>query len=108
MFRTFNTTSTSNVRRYDTSQDQIRNEINTLRHNMHDLCTRTSTNFDCNKFLTSDTGDKMVIANSGSVGVPVEFVNTNKINSDRLLVESVPLRETRLNRNKYGECVVQQ
>jgi Protein of unknown function (DUF2576) len=107
MFRTFNTTSTSNVRRYDNSQDQIRNEINTLRYNMHDLCTRTSTNFDCNKFLT---GDKMVITNSG-VGGPVkavEFVNTNKNNSDRLLVETVPLKETRLNRNKYGECVVQQ
>lgn len=113
MFRTLRTPNALNVRHYDYDQDHVRNELNTLRHNMHELCTRTMTNFDCNRFLPSNDSiiNNKLLTNTGSVPLKnIEYVNlsNNKKNrTDNLLVESVPLREVRVNNNhiKYGECI---
>lgn len=41
----------------DYDSDQLRRELNSLRRNVHELCMRTLTGFDCNRFL--DNVDKI-------------------------------------------------
>jgi hypothetical protein len=36
---------------HDYDREQIRRDLNSLRHNVHELCTRSTTGFDCNRIL---------------------------------------------------------
>lgn len=40
----------------DYDREQLRRELNSLRRSVHELCTRSATGFDCNRFL--DAGDR--------------------------------------------------
>ncbi|ABS76416.1 unknown [Antheraea pernyi nucleopolyhedrovirus] len=40
----------------DYDREQLRRELNSLRRSVHELCTRSATGFDCNRFL--DGADK--------------------------------------------------
>ncbi|USC25990.1 hypothetical protein [Palpita vitrealis nucleopolyhedrovirus] len=77
-------TSTSQ-RDYDTVQ--MKHELNSLRRNLHDLCARSNTSFDCNKFLRTDDVTTSTIATIAS---------KNTINpSDTVLIQQTqPIRET--------------
>ncbi|AKN81015.1 hypothetical protein [Lonomia obliqua multiple nucleopolyhedrovirus] len=110
-----------NARHYDYDRDQLKRDINNLRHNMHDLCTRTSTNFDCSKFLRNDntvTAAVMtkplppIIDNIGSNVLAAESGLRAMPKPDRVVLETVPLVKevvyTNRNNNnnlKYGECI---
>lgn len=68
MYR-LNNAETSVASAYE--QKMTRRDLTNLRHNMHDMCTRSNTNFDCSKFLRDD-----VTVSSTSNGV---LVNTGGI-----------------------------
>ncbi|ABM05441.1 Mv-ORF125 peptide [Maruca vitrata nucleopolyhedrovirus] len=81
----------------DYDRDQIKREINSLRRNVHDLCTRSGTSFDCNKFLRSDDMSSVVTT------IAPKKTITEYVGDKTLLVESAPLvRDV----EKYGNCVV--
>jgi hypothetical protein len=104
MFRTLRTTSTPNVRPYDNDHDIVRNDLNTLRYDLHELCTKTMTNFDCNRFLLpNDFTNNRTGARDGGNNLNTSMFD-NKKNKTDLLVESVPLRNVRVTNNRYGEC----
>ena len=46
----------------DSDQNQLRRDLNSLRRNVHELCTRSATGFDCNRFL--DSTDRRFIDNT--------------------------------------------
>ncbi|AGA16161.1 hypothetical protein [Thysanoplusia orichalcea nucleopolyhedrovirus] len=101
------TTVVASQHNYD--PDQIKRELNSLRRNVHDLCTRSGTSFDCNRFLRSEDMTSVIIAPAKTT---TDYVKTTEYaggdvktikSFDRPLVESAPLvREAA----KYGECVV--
>ncbi|AAN28124.1 hypothetical protein QKT50_gp003 [Rachiplusia ou multiple nucleopolyhedrovirus] len=93
---------------HDYDRDQIKRELNSLRRNVHDLCTRSGTSFDCNKFLRSDDMTPVVttITPKRTADYKItEYVGDVKTikPSDRPLVESGPLMREAA---KYGECIV--
>nr|ALR71223.1 hypothetical protein AGNV_165 [Anticarsia gemmatalis multiple nucleopolyhedrovirus] len=43
------------VSNHDYDREQIRRELNSLRRSVHELCTRSTTGFDCNRILESSS-----------------------------------------------------
>ncbi|AAK85569.1 hypothetical protein [Epiphyas postvittana nucleopolyhedrovirus] len=40
---------------HDYDREQLKRDINSLRHSVHELCKRSTTGFDCNRLLESST-----------------------------------------------------
>lgn len=52
----------------DYDRDQIRRDLNSLRRNMHELCTRSTTGFDCSRFLDgTDKPTQPIIVKTATV-----------------------------------------
>nr|WRK23808.1 hypothetical protein [Bombyx mori nucleopolyhedrovirus] len=93
---------------HDYDRDQIKRELNSLRRSVHDMCTRSGTSFDCNKFLRSDDMTPVVttITPKRTADYKItEYVSDVKTvkPSNRPLVESGPLVQEVA---KYGRCTV--
>ncbi|QDL57002.1 hypothetical protein QKQ66_gp150 [Dione juno nucleopolyhedrovirus] len=64
-------TKSAAVMAADYDRDQIRRDLNSLRRNVHELCTRSMTGFDCNRFVDSNA-DKTVAAVTPAAAVVVK------------------------------------
>ncbi|QBC76121.1 nesp142 [Neophasia sp. alphabaculovirus] len=52
------------VSNHDYDREQIRRDLNSLRRSVHELCTRSTTGFDCNRILESSSSSNDVITKS--------------------------------------------
>lgn len=70
----------------DYDQNQLRRDLNSLRRNVHELCTRSATTgFDCNRFL--DSTDRRFIDSSDRAAAVV--VKTAGQNNQNLICDKV-------------------
>ena len=45
------------VSNHDYDREQIRRDLNSLRRSVHELCTRSTTGFDCNRILETSSSN---------------------------------------------------
>ncbi|AAP29798.1 unknown [Choristoneura fumiferana multiple nucleopolyhedrovirus] len=52
----------------DYDREQLRRDLNSLRRSVHELCTRSTTGFDCNRFLDGVDKAPAVIIKPAAAG----------------------------------------
>ncbi|AOT85603.1 cyun145 [Cyclophragma undans nucleopolyhedrovirus] len=108
-------TPLTGARIHDSDKTQmLRRELNSLRRNVHEMCTRslTNTNFDCSKLLNGD--ENAPVLNYTATTLPPmavdKIVETTKLASGgatkRTVVDSLAPMRTVITNSKYDECVV--
>ncbi|AJD09301.1 hypothetical protein [Condylorrhiza vestigialis mutiple nucleopolyhedrovirus] len=48
------------VSNHDYDREQIKRDLNSLRRSVHELCTRSTTGFDCNRILESSSSNDVI------------------------------------------------
>jgi hypothetical protein len=69
----------------------IKHELNTLKQNVHDMCTRLSTNYDCSKFITDTNVSNSILSTRSPPPTALITTTTTSPFQRQILMDTVSL-----------------